>query len=79
MGILTSILKGIGIIVGLIALAVVLTLFAARFADGPWAVISGGSFSSGEVVSEDRHLVLDVYVAHWIAGEIRLKDHDAAR
>lgn len=53
MGILTSILKGLGIIIGLIALTVVLTLFAARFADGPWAVISGGSFSTGEVVSEE--------------------------
>lgn len=53
MSILTSLLKGIGIVVGLIILAVALTLFAARFADGPWAVISGGSFTSGEVVTEE--------------------------
>lgn len=33
----------------------------------------------GEVISEDRYLVLDVYVAYWVAGEIRLRDHDAAR
>lgn len=42
----------IGLIVLLIA-AFALTLFAARFADGPWAIITGGSFSSGELITEE--------------------------
>ena len=42
----------IGLIVLLIAVFA-LTLFAARFADGPWAIITGGSFSSGKLVTEE--------------------------
>ena len=44
-----TILKGFGILVGLVVLAVFLTLFSARFADGPWEIIAGGPFTSGEL------------------------------
>lgn len=48
MGVIKVLLKVIGALVALVVLAVVITLTAARFADGPWAVIAGGSFTSGE-------------------------------
>lgn len=40
-------LKIIGYGVGLIVLVVALTLFGARFTDGPMEIIAGGPFSSG--------------------------------
>ena len=48
MGFVTSLVKGLGIVVLVLIAAIVLTVTAARFADGPWAVISGGKFTSGE-------------------------------
>lgn len=53
MGIIKGLLKLVGIVVIVIVVAVFGTLTAARFADGPWAIIAGGSFSSGEVVTTE--------------------------
>lgn len=52
MHLIASVLKFFAGLVVLIAVTAAITLFAARFADGPWAIISGGSFSSGQVVAE---------------------------
>lgn len=48
-----SLLKFIGLTIGVAALAIAVTLFAARFADGPWEIIAGGPFTSGETVTEE--------------------------
>ncbi len=48
MGFVITLLKAIAVIVVLIIAAAVLTVTAAGFADGPWAVIAGGKFTSGE-------------------------------
>ncbi|NKB98302.1 MAG: hypothetical protein GKR90_07400 [Pseudomonadales bacterium] len=53
MGFITAILKFIIGLIVLLAVTVGITMFAASFADGPWAIISGGSFSTGEVVNEE--------------------------
>lgn len=42
------------------------------------AVRVGRFLGRSELEEGDRLLVLDIYVAHWIAGEMRLSDHDAA-
>jgi hypothetical protein len=53
MGFIKSLLKFLGAVVGIVVVAVVITLIAARFADGPWAIIAGGPFTSGEMVQEE--------------------------
>ncbi len=50
MGFIKALFKFITVIVGLVAIAIGLTMFAARFADGPWALISGGPFTTGTLV-----------------------------
>ena len=45
------ILRVVGALLGLGVLALVLLLVAARFADGPIAIVAGGPFRSGELVS----------------------------
>jgi hypothetical protein len=47
MGFITGLLKFIGIVVGAVLLIAGVTLTAAKFADGPWALISGGPFTTG--------------------------------
>lgn len=51
MGVLKAILKFIGGVLVVMVVAFVVTITAARFADGPWGVIAGGAFSSGELVT----------------------------
>ena len=47
MGFITGLLKFVAGLIVLIAVIVAITLTAARFADGPWAVITGGPFTTG--------------------------------
>lgn len=47
MGFIKGLLKFVGIAVGAVLLIAGVTLTAARFADGPWALISGGPFTTG--------------------------------
>ena len=47
-----KVLKVIGLVVGIIVLSIVTLLVVARFADGPWGPISGGSFSSGDAMEK---------------------------
>lgn len=42
------ILKALGILLAVLLLAVFGVLVSARFADGPWEIIAGGPFTSGE-------------------------------
>jgi len=49
-----NILRLLGYALLTIALAVALFLFAARFADGPLEIVSGGPFSSGEHYSGEE-------------------------
>jgi len=44
-------LKWLGGTVGVVGLALAVLVFAARFADGPIAIIPGGSLEAGELVS----------------------------
>ena len=44
---ISAIFKGIGYLVVIVIAAVAVTLIGARFADGPWAIIAGGPFTSG--------------------------------
>lgn len=53
MSFVKSTLKFVAGLAALVAATVAVTLFAARFADGPWAIISGGSFTSGQLVTEE--------------------------
>ena len=53
MGFITGLLKFIVYAVIAIALLVGGVLIAARFNDGPWALISGGPFTSGELVTSE--------------------------
>ena len=46
-----KILKGIGVVLGGLIIAIALALFAIRFADGPVEIIAGGPFTSGEKVN----------------------------
>lgn len=46
-----SILRFTGAVLALFILAIVVTLTAARFADGPLAIVAGGPFTSGELVT----------------------------
>ena len=48
MGVIASVLKGLVYLVLGLALAVALFSFGMRFADGPYAIIAGGEFTSGE-------------------------------
>ena len=50
MGFIWGLVKFIGVIVGIIFVTIGLTLFASQFADGPWAMISGGPFKTGEEI-----------------------------
>ena len=40
-----------GGLLALLVLAIVVVLVAARFADGPVAIVAGGAFTSGELVT----------------------------
>ncbi|MDG2277900.1 MAG: hypothetical protein P8L31_08040 [Pseudomonadales bacterium] len=53
MGFITSLLKFIIGLIALVSLTVGITWFAASFADGPWALIPGGAFSTGEVIDAE--------------------------
>ena len=53
MGFITGLIKFLVIVVVILALATGATLFAARFADGPWELIAGGPFKSGELVTSE--------------------------
>ena len=44
-------MKVLGAIVGVIILCIGGVLIAARFADGPWEIVAGGPFASGESYS----------------------------
>jgi hypothetical protein len=46
-----GLLKVLGVSVGVIILCIGGVLIAARFADGPWEIIAGGPFTSGESYS----------------------------
>ena len=46
-----SILRFVGGLLALLVLAIVVVLVAARFADGPVAIVAGGAFTSGELVT----------------------------
>ena len=46
-----SILRFVGGLLALFVLAIVVVLVAARFADGPVAIVAGGPFTSGELVT----------------------------
>ena len=63
-----------GIVLALVV-AIAGTLVGARFADGPWAMIAGGPFTSGEVYAgpePDWSFVKDI-------GEIELQTVEPAR
>lgn len=45
---LKNILKWLGLVVGLAALAIGLFLFSMRYTDGPIAILTGGPFASGD-------------------------------
>ena len=46
-----SVLRVIGILLASLAVLVALVLVGARFADGPLAIIAGGPFTSGELIT----------------------------
>ena len=46
-----SLLRFAGAILALFILAIVIVLTAARFSDGPLAIVAGGPFTSGELVT----------------------------
>ena len=46
-----SLLRLVGGLLAVLVLALVLLLIGARFADGPVAIVAGGPFTSGELVS----------------------------
>ena len=46
-----SVLRVIGILLASLAVGVALALVGARFADGPLAIIAGGPFTSGDLVT----------------------------
>lgn len=45
---MSIVLKSLGILAGVLVLAVVALLIGARFSDGPVGIVAGGPFSSGE-------------------------------
>ena len=51
MGIVVSMLKWLGIAIALILLGIALFVFSMRFSDGPWEMVAGGAFTSGQVYS----------------------------
>ncbi len=48
MSVIVSVLKGLVYLVLGLTLAIALFSFGMRFADGPYAIIAGGEFTSGE-------------------------------
>jgi hypothetical protein len=48
---MSFVLRAVGAVLGLAALAVIGLLVAARFTDGPIAIVAGGPFRSGELVT----------------------------
>ena len=70
-----TLLRIVGGIVLVLVVAIAGTLVGARFADGPWAMIAGGPFTSGEVYAgpePDWSFLKDV-------GEIELQTVEPAR
>ena len=70
-------LKILGYSIGLIVAVVVLTLFAARFADGPLELIAGGPFTSGEPASSEPESWS--FVKDYVTVEFALEDPARSR
>ena len=71
-----TILKVFGGLIGLLVVVIAVTLFAARFTDGPLALIAGGPFASGTLVQEEPDWA---FVKDYVTVEFQLEDPARSR
>ena len=76
MGFITGLLKVVAAILLVLIAGIVLTVTAAGFADGPWAVIAGGKFTSGEPATSEPDWN---FVKDHVTVEFQLLEPEASR